>query len=54
MSRAQSKAQYKGLDHHLHVTVTKQQRAKLDRLVKRTGVTLGAIVRGLIDDMEAK
>ncbi len=37
---------------HIHVTVTKRQRAKLVARSSRTGVPISVLVRGLIDDME--
>lgn len=46
--------QYRGLDNHLHVTITQPQRAKLERIAKRTGVKVSALVRGMIDDLEVK
>ncbi len=49
---ANKRDQYLGLDTHLHVTVSKAQKAKLTRQAKRTGASLSVLVRGLIDDME--
>ena len=43
---------YRGHDAHVHVTVTKAQRAKLQAQAKRTGCSLSVLVRGMIDDME--
>ena len=48
-----SKAQqYRGLDAHIHVTVSKAQRAKLQAQAKRTGCSLSVLIRGMIDDLE--
>ena len=44
--------QYKGFDSHLSVTITRTQRAKLDRKAAKTGASLSVLVRRLIDDME--
>ena len=52
MSRAQSKAQYKGFDHHIHVTVTASQNSKLKRLAKRRHLSISAVVREIIDGVE--
>ena len=40
-------------DQHVHVTMSKAQRAKLTRKAKRTGAPISVIVRRLIDDSEA-
>jgi len=43
----------KGLDSHIHVTVTARQRAKMVRLAKRAGLSLSKYVRSVIDDLES-
>ncbi len=53
MSRAQSKAQFKGLNFHIHVTVTKHQRTLLVRLAKRKGIPISRALRTVIDEWEA-
>ncbi len=53
MTRTQRQAQYKGLNFHLHVTITKKQLALLRRLAKRKGISLSRVVRDVIDEWEA-
>ena len=52
MSRKSTAQQYKGLDAHLHVTVSHVQKARLSSVAKRRGVPLSVVIRGLIDEME--
>ena len=42
----------KGLDSHIHVTVTARQRAKMVRLAKRAGLSLSKYMRKVIDEWE--
>ena len=53
MTRTQRQAQYKGLNFHLHVTISKRQKALLVRLAKRKGIPLSRVVRDVIDEWEA-
>lgn len=50
MSPRSSSQQHKGLDAHLHVTVTPAQLARLRRLAKRRDLALSALVRDVIDE----
>ena len=43
---------YKGHDSHVHVTVTGEQRAKVDALARKAGLTLSHYMRKVIDDLE--
>ena len=53
MTRHSTAQQDKGLGYHLHVTISKQQRALLVRLAKRKGIPLSRVVRTVIDEWEA-
>jgi len=52
VSRLQSKAAYKGLDSHLHVTISAKQELKVRKLAKRAGLSLSAYMRGVIDELK--
>ena len=52
MNQRSTAQQYRGLDAHLHVTVSHVQKARLASVAKRRGVSLSVLVRSLIDEME--
>jgi len=51
MSRVQSRAQYKGFNFHLHVTVSEAQRLKVIRLARVEHLGLSEYMRTVIDGL---
>ena len=51
MSRAQGRAQYKGFNFHLHVTVSEAQRLKVIRLARGQHLGVSEYMRTVIDGL---